>query len=138
MSLQAMMTLNLCLESYGAAVHVMDSLLGVSAEQARRPLRQVRLARSSVRYSSPGAKQITPQLDDAEAESFTRQVRAAAESMPFEQAHALWLVDVCRCSYDQAAAEVAVSRDELAGRVAGGRSFIRARMVGTQAATPVG
>lgn len=33
MSLHAVMTLNMCLESYAAAVHVMDALMGASADR---------------------------------------------------------------------------------------------------------
>lgn len=51
-------------------------------------------------------------------------MRSATQTMPFEQAHALWLVDVCDCSYDQAALETGTSRDTIAADIAD-RRFVR-------------
>ena len=133
-----MMTLNLCFESYGAAVHVMDSLLGVSAEQASRPLRHARFRRSAVRHEQPDSNQPSPDPARPVSAAFVNQVRGAANAMPFEQAHALWLVDVCQVSYDQAATESGVARDEFAARVAAGRRFIRDSITSLTPAAPVG
>ena len=101
-----MMPLDLCLDSYGTAVHVMDSLLA-SGLYLR------------IRSDVDEAVQ-TDDVDD-----FDQVVRGAVAAMPFEQAQALWLVDVCGCGYDQAAQEVLTTRTVLGERVAQGRRFIR-------------
>ncbi|MFT4595765.1 MAG: DNA-directed RNA polymerase specialized sigma24 family protein [Paracrocinitomix sp.] len=42
---------------------------------------------------------------DVSTAAFVNQVRNATERLPLDQAHALWLVDECGCSYDQVAHE---------------------------------
>lgn len=64
----------------------------------------------------------TPRTDDVD---FDASVRAAADRLPAEQAHALWLVDVCRASYTQGALETGTSPDRFARRVHAARSNIR-------------
>lgn len=53
------------------------------------------------------------------------EVRAVAAGLPIEQAGAVWLIDVCGCSYDAAAAALDVPRDELAATVSAARRAIR-------------
>lgn len=50
-------------------------------------------------------------------ESFHSTVHAAADRLPFALAESLWLVDVCNCSYEVAAANAGASTQELARRV---------------------
>ncbi len=99
------MPLDICIESYGAAVHVVDSLL------------------SSGFYL--GARRRSSQPVAPESASFDRLVQSASAELPFSEAQAVWLVDVCHCSYDEAAHEAHTSRDEIAIRVAAGRMSIR-------------
>lgn len=56
---------------------------------------------------------------------FDVSVRAAADRLPARQAHALWLVDVCRASYTQGALETGTTPDRFARRVHAARSNIR-------------
>lgn len=154
MSLQAVITLNMCLESYAAAVHVMDALMGASAERTHRPLRHARRFLGAARVaplegwgvvasSSLGSNALMPTVvDQSSADdsivAFANQVRKATERLPFDQAYALWLVDVCGCTYDQAANETNTSRTTVAERVADGRRFVRAALVTEPAVTTVG
>lgn len=55
-------------------------------------------------------------------------VRAAASELPFAHAQALWLVDVCGCTYTDAAAEASTTRGSIVRRVAGGRKALRRRV----------
>lgn len=57
-----------------------------------------------------------------------RSVRSAAGELPFRQAQALWLVDTCGCSYDDAAAEAGTTPGWIVRRVAGGRKELRRRV----------
>ena len=99
------MALDICVESYGMVVHALDtgfmshlSNLGFGSERFQK-LRSV---------SEPAC-----------------QVKQQADGLPFSQAKALWLVDVCDCSYDQAATEMRLDRATLAATVADGRHRIR-------------
>lgn len=64
----------------------------------------------------------TPPNDDVD---FDAHVRAAADRLPAKQAHALWLVDVCRASYTQGAIETGTSPDRFARRVHAARNNIQ-------------
>ncbi len=64
----------------------------------------------------------TPPNEDVD---FDASVRAAADHLPAKQAHALWLVDVCRASYTQGAIETGTSPDRFARRVHAARNNIR-------------
>ncbi|MFT4989112.1 MAG: DNA-directed RNA polymerase specialized sigma24 family protein [Acidimicrobiales bacterium] len=75
---------------------------------------------------------------DVSTAAFVNQVRNATERLPLDQAHALWLVDECGCSYDQVAHETNTYRTTIAERVANGRHFIRAMLVTESAGTSVG
>ncbi len=149
-----MMTLNMCLESYAAAVHVMDALMGASAERTQRSLSDTRLflgaarvappeGRGALAWSSFGSNALIPTLvdtpsTDASIAAFANQVRNATERLPFDQAYALWLVDVCGCTYDQAAHETNTSCMTIAAQVADGRRSVRAMLVTEPEATAVG
>ena len=100
----AVLPVDLCLESYGAAVHVVDSLLSSGF--------YLRL-RNRMAEKVPGSR------------NFEDVVRVSSGELCFEQAQALWLVDVCGCSYDEAALEARTGRQQIASRVAGGRQLIR-------------
>ena len=124
MSLHAVMTLNLCLESYGAAVHLMDSLFGTGV-LARQHRWCGGASASSAPADLPECAEL-PYVDDAR---FGAQVSAAMRELEFEQARAIWLVDVCGCSYDQAAIESGVDRARFAATVAAARHEIRRHVV---------
>lgn len=62
------------------------------------------------------------------AVEFAGLVPAAASELPFAQAQALWLVDVCGCTYADAAAEVRTTRGDIVRRVAGGREALCRRV----------
>lgn len=55
---------------------------------------------------------------------FTASVRAAADDLPLELAQALWLVDVCGCTYANGAGEVGIDRAAFATRVRDARQSI--------------
>lgn len=126
-----MMTLSVCVETYGAAVHVIDSLIGVSAEPVTRRGLRSHFGRG------PNQRTAVAELTHGDA-AFAQQVRRAIHGLCFEQAQALWLIDVCNCSYAEAAAEAAISRDELAARVATGRRAVREGLATSPVAVPVG
>lgn len=77
--------------------------------------------RSAPQWRAPGPPNLPGGSD------FARSVRAAAGELPFPQAQALWLVDVCGCSYAEAAAEARTTRESILCRVAGGREALRRR-----------
>ena len=105
---QAMMTLNICIDSYGVALHLMD----------------VMFATGMCHPSTAASERECPMVDDF-GDGFDVRVRSAVDELPIEQAQAVWLVDVCSCSYDEAAREVGISRTQLCARVAEGRRFVR-------------
>lgn len=53
------------------------------------------------------------------------RVRAATASLPFEEAHAIWLVDVCGCSYADAAIQSCTDVESIRRRVDQGRRRVR-------------
>lgn len=53
-------------------------------------------------------------------------IKRAAANLPYDDAQALWLVDVCGHRYGTAAKEAGTSTGELADRVRSGREQIRA------------
>lgn len=55
-------------------------------------------------------------------------VRRTAAELPFEESHALWLVDVCGCSYADAARQSCVDADTIRARIASGRQRLRAQL----------
>lgn len=60
-----------------------------------------------------------------EHDTFDAAVRHAADRLPLEQAHALWLVDVCGLTYTQAANETGTTPKRFAKRLHAARSTIR-------------
>ena len=69
----------------------------------------------------PSRRPTTAITDDA----FVERVRAAADQLAVEQAHALWLVDVCGATYDEGATEIGVTPTTFASRVHSARDTIR-------------
>ena len=55
-------------------------------------------------------------------------VLAAVDTLPIDQAHALWLVDVFGCSYLQAAIETGADELATAQRVRSGRETVRSQV----------
>ncbi len=58
-------------------------------------------------------------------ETFEAAVHHAADRLPLDQAHALWLVDVCGLPYAQAATETGITPKRFAKRLHAARSTIR-------------
>jgi len=61
-------------------------------------------------------------------EAFADAVFVAVDTLPIDQAQALWLVDVCGCSYQQAAIEASANQAAIARRVRRGRETVRHRI----------
>ncbi len=61
-------------------------------------------------------------------EGFHIMVLEAADRLPFALAESLWLVDVCNCSYEVAAASAGLSTHELTWRVHEARRQIAHRV----------
>lgn len=78
-----------------------------------------RCAGRSLLRKSAGASPLPEPADIAQL------VRAAAGELPFPQAQALWLVDVCECSYADAAEEARTTRESIVSRVRCGRGALR-------------
>lgn len=64
-------------------------------------------------------------VDDA----FAHDVRAAADRLPFRQAHAVWLVDVCGLTYAEAATEIGTTPERFAKRLHAARTTIRKAVI---------
>lgn len=58
-------------------------------------------------------------------ETFDAAVRHATDRLPLDQAHALWLVDVCGLTYAEAAAETGITPKRFAKRLHTARTTIR-------------
>ena len=102
------MTLDVCLEASGSYAH----LIGVDMVNAMLPIRRARWRRR--------------QRSAAAIEGFERRLTAALDRLPILLAHVLWLVDVCGCTYDTAAAELGTSPERVEQLVAEARSQLRA------------
>jgi DNA-directed RNA polymerase specialized sigma24 family protein len=111
------MPVDVCVESYAAFVHAVDALLSTTWFMHTRV--------ASANGSDP--TWLRSEFFDSRR-SFTDLVRQQVDALPIEQAHALWLVDVCDCSYEQAAAEIGASVPVIAGRVRSARRQIRHRL----------
>lgn len=103
------MALDMCVETYGAAVHIFDAIVGSGI----------------LLRSKPGEQRTVP----APPSILDARVRAAADRLPFIEAQALWLVDVCGCSYDHAADVVGIERHVFASRVRDARRAVRDQAV---------
>ncbi len=57
------------------------------------------------------------------------EILRAVDRLPFLLVHALWLIDVCRCGYDEAAVELGTTPEVVAERVAAARETIRDEIV---------
>lgn len=99
------MVLEMCVETYGAAVHIFDAIVG-SGILLRGNSAEKRVS------AEPGAV-------------FAETVRSATDELTFAEAQALWLVDVCAYRYDEAAGIVGVDREVFAGRVRDARHGLR-------------
>ena len=60
-----------------------------------------------------------------EHETFETSVRYATDRLPFDMAHAVWLVDVCGLTYADAAAETGTNPKRFANRLHTARTTIR-------------
>lgn len=101
--------IDVCIETYGLVLHTLDSGWWDSSLISLRN-------RSRRHIKQPN----TP--------SEVEQIRLAAASLPYEQTAALWLVDVCGYSYNEAAADMRVSVETVRDRVAMGRNAIRSEV----------
>ncbi|NNF63098.1 MAG: sigma-70 family RNA polymerase sigma factor [Acidimicrobiia bacterium] len=55
-------------------------------------------------------------------------IRTAASELPIREAEAIWLVDVCGCTYAQAAEEARTSPQTISSLVSRARPAIRRNM----------
>ena len=55
-------------------------------------------------------------------------VRSATNNLSFAEVQALWLVDVCACSYGDAADLIGVERDVMSGLVRDARRSLRQQL----------
>lgn len=58
-------------------------------------------------------------------DAFAHDVRVAADRLPFRQAHAVWLIDVCGLTYAEAATEIGTTPERFAKRLHTARTTIR-------------
>lgn len=100
------MALDICVETYGAAVHIFDAIVGSGI----------------LLRGKDGERRAMPEVV---APTFDARVRFAADGLPFAEAQALWLVDVCACSYGEAADMAGVDREVFSSRVRSARRAVR-------------
>lgn len=126
------MAIDLCLEGAGWLLMMVDtSAPGVAGLLPRRS------APTAVAPQPTGTTR--PKTSVAASPNDRRQqVRMAAAELPIDQARAIWLVDVCGCRYDDAAAALQIDRDDLAARVAMGRRAIVSSVGAPTAVRPPG
>ena len=106
------MAIDICLEAYYGVGHTIDALW---FGQVRHALGLGRRANIEVAPStSPNEGSLC--------------ARSAAALLPFEQARAVWLVDVCGCDYAEASTHIGTTKDQVATYVADGRVEIRRLM----------
>lgn len=53
----------------------------------------------------------------SESSDFDAAVRSAVDRLPFVLAQSVWLVDICGCSYEVAAANAGTSSHEMGHRI---------------------
>ncbi len=104
------MLLDVCLEVSGSYAH----LIGVDTVNAVLPLRPRHLRR---RWSVPPVN------------GFEQRLGSAVDRLPFLLVQVLWLVDVCGCTYETAAAELATSPERVERLVAEARRQLRDEVV---------
>ena len=110
--------MELCVEASGSIAH----LLATDTVNAVLPLRWSSVRRAAGR---PGPRAARPVDID-------RRIGAALDRLPFALVQVLWLIDVCRCSYDTAAAELGIAPAEVRLRVAEARRTLRAELAATE------
>lgn len=109
------MALDLCIETYGAMGASLDLQMAKS----------LLLTSSSLRPSVRRERSNPNSVGQLPHPAFVASVKRAADRLPIDEAHALWLVDVCGHDYIGAAAESGVDRERFAERVATARRRIR-------------
>ena len=95
-------------------------MMDTNASDVARFFRRPPAVSADTRSSTPPAEPTTASKDRRDRN------RAAAARLPIREAEAIFLVDVCGYSYDQAAAALITDRDDIALRVDVGRRAIRA------------
>jgi DNA-directed RNA polymerase specialized sigma24 family protein len=121
-----MMPIDMCIESYAAAVHVVDSMLSSGFYLRSRPGDDLVIEPGST--ESRLVNELGDQGRVPANTNFGDAVRRAASRLPFDEAQALWLVDVCGSSYEHAADEARTTGSVIANRVAEGRRSIRCQV----------
>lgn len=112
------MAIDLCIESAGWVAQFVEANAGHSIPPLRRSLRSRSLTtETTASITSPAAFDEGPSTEAL--------IRTTAAELPIDQARAIWLIDMCGCSYDEAAATMGVTRDELATEVTSARQAIR-------------
>lgn len=98
--------IEICIDSYGFLVQAFE------------------ISRFRPHRTSSSSSTTLPRLIDAEPD----HIRRVAAELPFEESHALWLVDVCGSNYTDAARQCCVDADIIRARVANGRQRLRAQL----------
>lgn len=123
------MALELCIETYGSMAPFLDGQMVGALPRLRRVAES---GRHSGPVSAPVAAKVerdVPRPVTSVGESLARRVQNIADRLPFLLAQALWLVDVCGCSYREAAEELSTTPEVIGRRVAAGRAEIRAQLL---------
>lgn len=114
------MSIDLCLEASGSVAH----LITTDTVSALLPARW--RASRSIRGRSAGRVAATTRVDVGwEGAVIDRRVAAAIDRLPFLLVRVLWLIDVCRCSYDTAAVELGISPAQVERLVVVARHRVR-------------
>lgn len=117
------MLLDVCLEVSGSYAH----LVGVDTVHSLFGLRDRCLSRIRRRP-------VTGHLDGA----FEHRLDAAVDRLPLLLAHVLWLVDICGCTYETAAAELGMAPNRVERLVAEARHQLRDELVSGPRRSPEG
>lgn len=108
------MSIEICVESYGILIQALDTGWFQPIPGHTRKVS----GPASTAVEMPTA--IAPR--DA---AFGLQVREAVDQLGYEAAEALWLIDTCELSYDQAAEHIGCTPNQVGQRVASARQLIR-------------
>jgi hypothetical protein len=126
------MMLDVCLEASGSYAHLIGVDVVHSLLPARHRARRVAgpLARVAVGIPGIGGLERPGRRGPVHpVDRFEGRLTAAMDRLPILLAHVLWLIDVCGCTYETAAAELGTSPAEVERLVAEARHQLRADLI---------
>lgn len=127
------MALELCIETYGSVAPFLDGHASAALPRLRRVIGPAGQSDSAAAKTASAERRRPRALAVADRspadELLARRVQAIATRLPFLLVQALWLVDVCGCTYRQAAEELSTTPEAIGRRVAAGRTQIRAQLL---------